>query len=247
LQEIRGQGYQAAFSQRSDIYAFGCILYRLCSLEEPGLLDNFNPSEMSMNYSVELLKLISTMLSSERDERPTAVQVKDRLKTIALQLFQPKTTKCHTCEETFPSRNQLTKHLKQTGHYRSAAGTDAAVLPAPNASGKTSGFNICGYAEIPGQPGKENELRIRGCADAPVQYHYDEKNLDAVDPSPCAVCKRHFKTKKQFFTHLLGGPRHFRGAKYVQKRKAERGLDSDVEKEDERLAKWARKDMERHN
>jgi hypothetical protein len=74
------------------------------------------------------------MLSSERDERPTAVQVKDGLKTIALQLFQPKTAKCRVCEQSFSSRSQLSRHLNETGHNRPAAETSLATLPAPGAS-----------------------------------------------------------------------------------------------------------------
>jgi hypothetical protein len=193
------------------------------------MADDIKPQDISVLYSAELLNLISAMLSSERDARPTATQVKDQLTAIALQLFHPKTVKCRACAETFPSRNQLTKHLKKTGHNRSTAVKDLTVLPAPGATGK------------------DNDLRVRGCAEAPAQYYYDEEDLDVVNPSPCAVCHRHFDTKRQFFGHLLGGPHHYRSAKYVQKRKAENELNIDVEKEDERLTKWIRKDMLRHD
>ena len=51
--EIRG--FQAAFSQKSDVYAFGCILYRLCTLEDPSILDDVRPLDISGDYSMELL------------------------------------------------------------------------------------------------------------------------------------------------------------------------------------------------
>jgi serine/threonine protein kinase len=228
-QEIRGQGYAAAFSQKSDIYAFGCILYRLCSLREPTVIDDIEPLDISVGYHIELINLISSMLSSERDARPTATQVKDDLTAIAVKLFQTKTAACRACAETFPSRNQLVKHLKKTGHNRRNVDTDTAQCVANNEF-KNS----------------ESEFTIRGCADAPAQYYYDEHELDTVDPSPCVVCNRYFNTKGQFFGHL-GGVHHFRSAKYVLKRKAELGLNTNTEREDERLAKRARKDMSRHD
>jgi hypothetical protein len=78
--------------------------------------------------------------------------------------------------------------------------TDGAALTKENE------LTIRGYVEASGLSVTDDDLRIRGCADAPVHNHYDEKNLDTIDPSPCAVFKRHFKTKKQFLAHLLGGP-----------------------------------------
>jgi hypothetical protein len=54
------------------------------------------------------------------------------------------------------------------------------------------------------------------------------------------VCRRKFNKKKQFFSHIHGA-NHYRGARYVAKRRA----DVDVDKEDQRLAKWVRKDMMR--
>jgi hypothetical protein len=40
---------------------------------------------------------------------------------------------------------------------------------------------------------------------------------------------------------------HYRGLNYVLKRKAENDLSEDVAKRDERLAKWIRRDMMRHD
>jgi hypothetical protein len=228
-QEIRGQGYAAAFSQKSDIYAFGCILYRLCSLTEPTVVDDIDPQDISVGYHIELLNLISSMLSSERGARPTATQVKEDLTAMAVKLFQPKTATCRACAEAFPSRNQLVKHLKKSGHNRKDVNIETAQRVANNEIKKSG-----------------SEFTIRGYADAPAQYHYDKYELDTVDPSPCVVCNRYFNTKGQFFGHL-GGVHHFRPAKYVLKRKADLGLNTDTEREDGRLAKRARKDMSRHN
>ncbi|PSN66131.1 kinase-like protein [Corynespora cassiicola Philippines] len=115
--EIREQGYHAAFSQKSDIYAFGCVLYRLCTLEDPDDVDDLKPEEISDNYSIDLLGLISCMLSSDRDHRPTAAQVKAHLLSL-MPRYLPNARSCRTCGFLFVSANQLRKHLKQTGHYR---------------------------------------------------------------------------------------------------------------------------------
>jgi hypothetical protein len=188
------------------------------------IIDDIKPEDISLDYSIELLGLISTMLSSDRDVRPTATQVKEQLTAIAIKLFQPNTAKCRMCAETFSSRNQLIKHLKKTGHNRKA------TVAEPESSARL--------------PDNESGLTIRGCADAPAQYHYDERDLDVIDPSPCVVCNRYFNTKRQFFAHL-GGVHHYRSTKFVQKRKAEN--DPNIEKREERLAKWTRKDMMRHD
>jgi serine/threonine protein kinase len=204
--EIRAQGYQAAFSQKSDIYAFGCILYRLCSLAEPMAIDDIKPLDISENYSIELLTLTSTMLSSERDERPTATQTK--------------VVRCRTCEQTFTSRNQLVKHLKNTGHNRKATIEESDPPPAD------------------GEINNENGFTIRGRANAPIQYHYDDgEDSDGAKPSPYMVCNKYFKTKRQFYGHL-GGVHHFRSVKYVLKRKAEIASSNSVEEGDEHLPKW---------
>lgn len=225
-QEIRGQEHQAAFSQKSDVYAFGCILYRLCTLSNPVILDDIKPCDISANYSIELLSLISSMLSMERDERPTASAVKEQLATIGFQALTTATLHCAACHETFPSRNQLVKHLKKTGHRRPQG---MHSKPANDPASSDTG------------------LRIHGVADAPAVYHYDENGTeDIVNPSPCVVCMRHFNSKKQFFGHL-GGVRHWRAPKYVRKRRAEIDPKLDAEHHEKRLEKWIQKDMARHD
>ncbi|KAH3913304.1 hypothetical protein HBI56_085230 [Parastagonospora nodorum] len=226
--EIRGPGYAAAFSQKSDIYAFGCVLYRLCSLAEPLVVDDIEPVDIAVDYSLDLLSLISKMLSSERGVRPNATQVKDQLTAIGLQLFQPNSVECRACQQSFSERRALRKHLKKTGHNRKQPLNPEPVNSEPAAS----------------EPKSEPGLTIRGFADAPAKYYYDDKELDTPDPSPCIVCNRRFNTKRQFFAHL-GGGHHYRGLKYVLKRKASKEVNMD--KAEERLTKWIRKDMIRHD
>ncbi|KAL5119891.1 hypothetical protein ACEQ8H_002253 [Pleosporales sp. CAS-2024a] len=228
--EIRGKGVAAAFSQKSDIYAFGCILYRLCSLTEPVIVDDIEAKHISMDYSMHLLSLISTMLRSDRDERPTASQVKDQLSVIARQLFQPKDITCRACQQSFASKSQLWKHVKATGHNRHEPCSSAPP---------TDGF----------QP--ESGFKVRGFADALAKYYYDDNDDEEeeeeevqmpADPSPCFVCYKHFGSKRQFFGHLYGG-HHYRGLKWVHKRKADAAMDMDVDRENGRVAKWVKQDL----
>lgn len=210
-QEIRGQGTQAAFSQKSDIYAFGCILYRLCTLSDPLIIDDIKPSDITADYSIELLSLISSMLGTDRDERPTATQIKNQLAAIGLQMFTAATLHCSTCHETFPSRTQLAKHHKKTGHsWKPTETKQLPTIPAPPPANRDAGLKIRGVA-----------------AHAPAEAN--------VDPSPCIVCRRHFNTKKQFFGHLYG-VHHYRGLKYVRKRRADDDVGVDEERHEKRVA-----------
>lgn len=190
------------------------------------VIDDIKPNDISMDYSIELLGLISTMLNFERDVRPTAIQVKEQLTAIAVRLFQPKSATCRACQQKFPGKSQPWKHPKKASHNRKD------LIPVSDSTTAVDEFKT--------EPG----LTIRGFADAPAKYYYDDNELDAIDPSPCIVCNKHFDTKRQFFKHLYG-VHHYRGLKYVHKRKAED--DIDVDKEDERLAKRIRKDMMRHD
>jgi hypothetical protein len=192
------------------------------------ILDDIKPRDISIDYSIELLSLVSTMLTSERDARPSAIQVKDQLTAIALQLLQLKAGTCHVCEQAFSSRKELSTHLKNTGHKRKPIARDA-------------------HLQLDQQVSKDEPgLTIRGVADAPTKYYYDDNELDAINLSPCMVCDKLLNTKRQFFGHLHG-VHHYQGLKYVLKRKAENSLDVDVVKGDERLEKWIRKDMARHD
>jgi serine/threonine protein kinase len=57
--EIRG--CRAAFSQKSDVYASGCVLHRLCTLGDQSVLDDIKPAEFSGYDSMNLLNSISSM------------------------------------------------------------------------------------------------------------------------------------------------------------------------------------------
>jgi serine/threonine protein kinase len=228
-QEIRDQGYHAAFSQKSDIYALGCILYRICTLQEPYLLDGIKPRDMSEDYSFDLLELVSSMLGTNRDERPTASQVKDHLAATALHSFQVATPHCPTCSETFPSKTQLSKHQEKTGHKRHTAGDKSPFEPVEQSAKENTGLRIRGAANA------EN------ATNAASEYYDDVKATnDATNSPSCIVCRNNFNKKKQFFGHIHGA-NHCRSARYIAKRRA----DVDADKEDQRLAKWIRKDMMR--
>lgn len=117
------------------------------------------------------------------------------------------TYECAVCQETFPPRTQLNKHLKKFGHRR------------PNVNRPHAG----------GPAHDDIRIKIRGAANAPTKNHYDEDVVEeAKDPSPCVVCGKNFSTKHGFFSHLYCG-RHYRGAEFVRKRRAE--MDTGFEAE----------------
>ncbi|KAJ4376131.1 hypothetical protein N0V83_001412 [Neocucurbitaria cava] len=204
--EIRGQGYQAAFSQKSD---------------NPMVLDDIKPSDISPDYSIDLLGLICTMLDSDREQRPNATQVKEKLAALALQLFPPASLHCKSCHQSFPSKSQLDKHLKDRGNpcrYNGQRKPSAIHTPASDDGG----------------------LKIRGAAAAPPQHHYEENATEDADPSPCVVCVKHFNSKHRFYAHLHGA-NHYRGPTSVHKRRAELDLDTEkerAEKREKRLTDW---------
>jgi hypothetical protein len=190
---------------------------------------------MSEDHSLDLLELVSAMLSTNRDERPTASQVKDHLAATALHSFQVATPHCPTCSETFPSKNQLSKHQKKTGHRRHTAGDKSPFEPVEQEANENVG------------------LRIRGAANAGIatnsaseHYHDVKATNDATNPPSCIVCRKSFNKKKQFFGHIHGA-NHCRSARYIAKRRADTDLDVDTDKEDSRFVKWIRKDMIRHD
>jgi serine/threonine protein kinase len=208
--EIRG--FQAAFSQKSDVYAFGCILYRLCSLEDPSVLDDVKPLDISGEYSLELLSLISSMLGSERDSRPTATQVKTNLAAIGLDMFPTSVQNgptCLVCHESFSSKNQLSKHLKRDKCHRQ---------PINKVQNGLTDLIKDGPPQSSAAPG--NEFKIRGVADAHPKNHFDSTVELDDDLAPCVVCWRDYESKRQLFKHLYCGE-HVRKQKTVLKRLAE--------------------------
>lgn len=179
------------------------------------------------------------MLSTERDERPTASAVKERLGAVGLQMFNVASPHCETCHESFPSRNQLSKHCKGTGYAwkKGSAGGRRGKIGSSNDVAS-------GVGDLTADLG----IKIRGVAgDAAPAYYFEDSAEREVEASPCIVCLRQFNTKKQFFRHLHG-VRHYRGPKYVQKRRAEDGIvaGSEEEHREKRPAQWVGKDMLRH-
>lgn len=191
------------------------------------ILDDIKPSDISPDYSIELLGLICTMLDSDREQRPTATQVKEKLAALALQLFPSASLHCKSCHQSFSSENQLSKHLKDRGNQCRYNGCKPSATHSPASD--------------------DGGLKIRGAAAAPPQHHYEENATEDADPSPCIVCVRHFKSKHNFYAHLHGA-NHYRGPAYVHKRRAELDLDTeDMGRAEKRLLKWIVKDMMRQD
>ena len=212
--EIRG--FQAAFSQKSDVYAFGCILYRLCTLEDPSVLDDVKPLDISGEYSLELLNLISSMLGFERDSRPTATQVRTDLAAIGLNMF-PTSVKnsptCLACRESFASKSQLSKHLQQKKSHRQ---------PVEKVKNGLADISTIGSKDepVPGSAVTATEFKIRGVADARLQHHYDSTVELDEDVAPCVVCWRDYESKRKLYKHLYCNE-HVRKQKTVHRRLAE--------------------------
>ncbi|KAF2865140.1 kinase-like domain-containing protein [Massariosphaeria phaeospora] len=202
--EIRTQD-GAAFSQKSDIYAFGCILFRLCTLQDPHPfeVDDVKPRDISTNYSIGLLVLVSSMLCAERDDRPTASEVKQRLMALVRDYEFPNAAECRVCSRLFLSKNKLRIHLSESSHEH-------------NRSGNAANLHEHAVTELTAWAGADDEvdLNIQGAANG----------QNDVDPSPCAVCMRHFNSKKRFFQHLFAG-RHYRNPGFVRKRRSENDFD----------------------
>lgn len=217
--EIRG--YQAAFSQKSDVYAFGCILHRLCTLEDPTVLDDIKPTEISGEYSISLLSLISSMLSSERDERPTASQVKEQLAATAHEMFpvEAATIRCRTCLNVFPNQHSLLKHMQKKGHDPEQ-GTSKVPLSARMTKAKPLAARITKEESAAPTVIEEFELQIRGAADASPMHHYDNGDGETDVPPRCVVCWKGYDSKQKLFRHLYCGA-HTRPPHVVMKRLAQ--------------------------
>jgi hypothetical protein len=181
------------------------------------MVDNIEPAEILADYSVELLSLVSSMLKVNRDERPTASQVKEELAIIARQLFPAGHRECPICQQTFISKKGLQKHRKKTGHH----------------------IEQNGERDTNGQATwTETDLHIRGAADAPARYYYEEDENDkpeADELPPCVVCWRGYDSKSKLFRHLYCG-NHVRRRGQVLKRLADNDVDVDEEHRDKRLA-----------
>jgi serine/threonine protein kinase len=97
LKEIRGRRPNVICSERSDMYALGCVLYRLCTLEELDQAARVKPLDISPDYSVDLLSLIGSMPSYDRVDRPTAIAVKHHLLQLIRRYLDLQAKDCRRC------------------------------------------------------------------------------------------------------------------------------------------------------
>ncbi|KAF2788928.1 kinase-like protein [Melanomma pulvis-pyrius CBS 109.77] len=236
--EIRGQG-PAAFSQKSDIYALGCILFRLCTLSDPSLVEDFNPLAISDVYSRDLLSIVSAMLSKDRQSRPTATEIKQYLMAHIHENISPTAKECRTCRRVFLSINKFRKHSKAPKHVQGQNET-ASKAGVSNSTITERLFSTLWTDDAPHDVWTEEgpkfrtkeslakektETRIKKMAGVPddriVLIPDDYLTDDKADPTPCAVCLRQdFESKKAFFQHLHR-VHHYRNPKYVYRRLVE--------------------------
>ncbi|KAH7132292.1 kinase-like domain-containing protein [Dendryphion nanum] len=241
--EISDQGRHAAVSDKSDIYAFGCILYRLSTLCQPDEITGIKPSEISENLSIELLSLISLMLSENREDRPTAANVKHDLECL-IRIHMPTDAKeCLVCRKFFASKSALQKHIKRTGHslrrnkqknveqnkFRSSCGAPPLVTsthllePEFTIRGAATrnlvipkGF-VISTSDLDAKQG--NGFVIKGIAEAMS----NRPVTPADEYDPCAVCFRDFDKCNEFWRHL-NLKRHARRRTVVHKLLTKRGI-----------------------
>ncbi|ORY09003.1 kinase-like domain-containing protein [Clohesyomyces aquaticus] len=223
--EISGPAALVPFSQKSDVYAFGCILFRLCTLKHPFEAAGLQPREISRAYSIDLLSLISTMLSIERVDRPTAAQVKEQLMALIRQNISPTAKECRKCQRVFLSTDKLRIHLKRTKHSRKA---DADSSDEDTFESWNPG---AAFSRAVAPTHSEPEFRIKGMAKLMEQHQEQGQELTEAgpDPCPCVVCMQCFDSKKTFFKHLHNR-NHYRSAKYVLKRKSTKDLNTHASK-----------------
>ncbi|KAH7386101.1 hypothetical protein BKA66DRAFT_69237 [Pyrenochaeta sp. MPI-SDFR-AT-0127] len=149
------------------------------------------------------------MLSTERDERPTAIQIRGGLAAHALKLFSSTGETCRVCNRDFISKNGLHKHLRKTGHSSKGGLQNQDTRPA----------------NIPNEP--DQGLTIRGAANTPTQYYYENGDIaefDGNEPPPCVVCWKSCDSKQKLFQHIYCG-QHVRRQRQVLKRLADSNVN----------------------
>lgn len=159
------------------------------------------------------------MLSFDRDDRPTAAEVKDLLMTRIRDYIAPYENECRTCGQVFSSRNKLYHHLKRSQHFRDDVLQDVSdeeVHPV-GASHVTRPVNAVA---------DEPKLHINGTDD-------HTSNTATMKAGPirklCVVCTRKFRSRKALFKHLHY-VHHWRKPDYVLKRQVEKNQDMKVRK-----------------
>jgi serine/threonine protein kinase len=235
--ELLGQG-PAEFSHKSDIYALGCILFYLLTLNTPSpTITDLDFEQISPHYSQDLICIVSAMLSLDRAFRPTAMEVREYLTAHIHTNISSTAKECRTCRRVIFTDNQFKKHTEYCKINSSDTGTDPPIIakerwwfdsrpgfwdndePSASKSGGNRGQNEQVNAshgpnvQMKGSRTQPSQLALITSQPARTISGVDEQ----ADPAPCAACLKRFSPKRQPMNHLYCG-HHVRKPKYVQKR-----------------------------
>lgn len=180
---------------------------------------------ISKEYSIDLLRLISSMLCIDRVDRPTASQIKNRLLDLIGRYLDSDPHECRKCNKLFATKRALQQRLRDSGHSQNASpghilgrsGTpihqmDVAIRQEP-ALELVKAFRDNGLVLFDHVQGSTSPL-FQANDGKIASNTYDSVFGKRPDHTPCAVCIRRFGTKKSFFQHLHCG-HHWRGRRYV--------------------------------
>jgi hypothetical protein len=182
-------------------------------LDSPEHVAGLKPFEISQNYSIDLLSLISSMLSEDPVDRPTAANVKSQLMVLIRKNISPSAQECYKCGNVFLSNTQLRKHMKAV--HRPIIGS----VDFKSGKGQAPKFSEDPTPDI----WIEDRLEFDN-GSMTIQPLADGTAHGTVDPSPCLVCMRNFNSKKRFFQHLHC-QNHWRNEYYVLKRRSENEIN----------------------
>jgi serine/threonine protein kinase len=249
LTSYRGtQGYKApellgqdptAFSQKSDIYALGCMFFYLLTLNPPGLIiTDLEFDQISLHYSQDLICIVSAMLSSDRTFRPTATEVREYLTAHIHTNISSTAKECRKCRRIIFTGNQYKKHTKSCIVNLSYTDADRPITakemrwfdsipgfwsddePSASNSGGNRGQN--GQVDVSREP--NTQIKNSSTQAQLPLVHLPSQSTRTVswmdeqaDPAPCAACLKRFSSKRKLMNHLYCG-HHVRKPKYVQKR-----------------------------
>ncbi|KAF2709874.1 hypothetical protein K504DRAFT_378301 [Pleomassaria siparia CBS 279.74] len=165
------------------------------------------------------------MLSSTREARPTATELKEYLMAHIHRNVSPTATECHACHRVFFSLDKAREHFQRcpgdvwTTTYQTkdtfptvSPVTHHTLLPSPRDSIPTQPLGFVSTND------HGNPTKTRGEASTPDMHtsytlnkHFSEKTFH---PPPCAACLKTFHSKRKLYTHLYCG-HHVRRPKYV--------------------------------
>jgi hypothetical protein len=157
------------------------------------------------------------MLSYDRDDRPTASQVKQKLLELIRRYLEPGANECLKCRQLFHSAAELKQHIKENGHFQSNKVQNHSRAGHQH----TREYNL----PDPNKPLDEApELQIRNMAKHIIEEEEEEEDSYC---RLCAVCMRNFHSKNAFFGHLHNG-HHWREPGFVFRRFAEHNVTIDT-------------------